>query len=483
MKLIKPYVEFIDPIDRNAILQKIERAARTCYKSEDKITPDSAAKMVAALVRSNHTAMLEHSSLTVKFITDRAIANEIVRHRIASFAQESTRYVSSNDKTLMEPETEEDIIAAYHYGLSMKKIAQLCECKEWDIYKILTTNNIEKRGHNAKGNTNHEIFSVIDSSEKAYLLGIIQTDGSLRGQGSKGFSITQHKDYYWYIELMMKELINHFPVVNQDKNCYQMSITSEKIWQDLYAKGIVPNKSRVQTEDDIEVLWNSIPEEYIYDFVRGVLDGDGCIRFFKQKETSISYSANMTFSGNIYLLRKIQQLILDDFGYKGGLREEREDIHFGRLGFYDYSFVKSVCEMMYQHFRYPFGHPKKVGRIIEQIGGEYPTAVVGDPNFCIVCPTNIDTNPWTYMIWLRAMYQAEEHYFQLRLNGCTAQEARSVLPLCLKTEIVMTANLREWMHFLNLRSKGITGAPHPDMKVVADMVYEKFHAELPEIFE
>lgn len=74
------------------MLQKIEAAARTCYKSEGKIQEGSAAKMVASLIKSGHEAMLEHASVTVKFVVDRGISHELVRHRLASFAQESTRY-------------------------------------------------------------------------------------------------------------------------------------------------------------------------------------------------------------------------------------------------------------------------------------------------------------------------------------------------------------------------------------------------------
>lgn len=72
----------------------IELAARTCYKSEDSITDESAAKMVAALVKRGHDAMVEHACASIHVVTDRGITHEFVRHRIASFAQESTRYVN-----------------------------------------------------------------------------------------------------------------------------------------------------------------------------------------------------------------------------------------------------------------------------------------------------------------------------------------------------------------------------------------------------
>lgn len=103
MKIILPSYEILTPISDEGIkeLQRIEQAARTCYKSEDKITEDgeSAKKLVSNLIKRGHEAMLEHSQLSVKFITDRGVSHELVRHRIASFAQESTRWCDySNGK-------------------------------------------------------------------------------------------------------------------------------------------------------------------------------------------------------------------------------------------------------------------------------------------------------------------------------------------------------------------------------------------------
>jgi len=72
----------------------IEAAGRTCYKSEDKITSDSAKKFVAMIRDRGHHSVLEHSLLSVKIICDRGVTHEIVRHRLAAYSQESTRYVN-----------------------------------------------------------------------------------------------------------------------------------------------------------------------------------------------------------------------------------------------------------------------------------------------------------------------------------------------------------------------------------------------------
>lgn len=92
MKAIKPYTQIYLDFDGQKIIEKIEAVARTCYKSEGKIKEGSAEKMVKSLVNSGHFAMIEHASVTVKFVCDRGVSHELVRHRLASFAQESTRY-------------------------------------------------------------------------------------------------------------------------------------------------------------------------------------------------------------------------------------------------------------------------------------------------------------------------------------------------------------------------------------------------------
>lgn len=111
MKVIQQSYEILtDLLDSTKILKDIERVGRVCYKSESNITQDSYIKFCKMLRDRGHEAMIEHSQLSVKFIVNRAIANEIVRHRLFSFAQESTRYINySKDKfcneiKVIEPE-------------------------------------------------------------------------------------------------------------------------------------------------------------------------------------------------------------------------------------------------------------------------------------------------------------------------------------------------------------------------------------------
>lgn len=90
MELIKPSIKFLWMTENP--LQMIELAGRTCYKSEDKITKDSCKSFVEMLIKNGHHAMIEHAELSYRVICDRGVTHEIVRHRLFSYAQESTRY-------------------------------------------------------------------------------------------------------------------------------------------------------------------------------------------------------------------------------------------------------------------------------------------------------------------------------------------------------------------------------------------------------
>jgi thymidylate synthase (FAD) len=109
MKIIKPSVEFITPLNGKVIMERLEECGRVCYKSEDSITEGSAEKFLKGIISRGHEAVLEHCSFTVKFICDRGVSHEIVRHRLAAYCQESTRYCNyskdkyNNEITVIEP--------------------------------------------------------------------------------------------------------------------------------------------------------------------------------------------------------------------------------------------------------------------------------------------------------------------------------------------------------------------------------------------
>ena len=157
MKIIKPCYEILSEINREDILKRIESAGRICYKSENKITEDSSSKFVKMVVNRGHLSVIEHISLTVKFICDRGVSHELVRHRLASFSQESTRYCNySKDKfgselTFIEP--------CFFEGLEYVLWKQAMEFAEKQYFLLLE-----------KGAKPEEARSVLPNSLKTELV-------------------------------------------------------------------------------------------------------------------------------------------------------------------------------------------------------------------------------------------------------------------------------------------------------------------------
>lgn len=120
MNIIKPSYVIEQELNEGEILKAIERAGRTCYKSENLVSEESAKKFVTNILKLGHESVIEHEKITVRVICDRGVSHEIVRHRIASYSQESTRYCNycndrfGNELTFIEPcffssDSEEDI--------------------------------------------------------------------------------------------------------------------------------------------------------------------------------------------------------------------------------------------------------------------------------------------------------------------------------------------------------------------------------------
>ena len=118
MQVIKPSIEIIDMEDYEKIVKKIERIGRVCYKSEGKITEDSAEKFIKGLLTRQHESVIEHENVTVRFVCDRGVTHEIVRHRIASYSQESTRYCNYSGDKFDNQITVIDLASGFQYDLS-----------------------------------------------------------------------------------------------------------------------------------------------------------------------------------------------------------------------------------------------------------------------------------------------------------------------------------------------------------------------------
>lgn len=159
MKIIEPSVELINPIPYELALNTVEIAGRTCYQSEDKITDGSAEALIRRIIKRGHESVLEHVSVTARFICDRGVSHEIVRHRIGAYSQESTRYCNySNGKfggeiTVIKPCFWRPNTEPYD------RWASSCFKAEYEYFKLLEN-----------GATPQEARSVLPNSLKTALI-------------------------------------------------------------------------------------------------------------------------------------------------------------------------------------------------------------------------------------------------------------------------------------------------------------------------
>jgi thymidylate synthase (FAD) len=128
MRIIKASTEILAATPDLELL--IELAGRCCYKSEDRICDGSAEKLISRLMESKHESVLEHGSITVRFVCDRGVSHELVRHRIASFSQESTRYCNYGKEGFGNEITVIDIRGGFPEMGQRRHNAWWCSCME-----------------------------------------------------------------------------------------------------------------------------------------------------------------------------------------------------------------------------------------------------------------------------------------------------------------------------------------------------------------
>lgn len=147
----------IPRFDEVKIIKSLERYGRVCYKSEDKFKNDISSGMLKTLVSNNHESVLEHEKLTMLFIIDRGVSHELVRHRIASYSQESTRYCNySKDKF----GNELTFINPIFFSMEERKIWE-------DTLKIIEENYFKLL---AKGASPQEARSILPNSLKTEIV-------------------------------------------------------------------------------------------------------------------------------------------------------------------------------------------------------------------------------------------------------------------------------------------------------------------------
>lgn len=204
MKIIKPSFKFLDDVDGKSILRKLEFIGRQCYKSEGVITEDSAPAFIANIIKRGHESVLEHEKITVLIVCDRGVSHELVRHRIASYTQESTRYCNyskdkfGNELTFIRPLFWEENSEYYNRWLASM------QCAETTYLNMIQS-----------GAQPQQARSVLPNSLKTSIV-VTMNIRSWRNFFKLRTAKTAHPQMIEIASMMLKEFKNVMPVLFDD---------------------------------------------------------------------------------------------------------------------------------------------------------------------------------------------------------------------------------------------------------------------------
>ena len=228
--------------------------------------------------------------------------------------------VQIKDSRLITNESKTKIIDLYSKGISLTKMQEILKIDRNTISKILKENNIEVINHQNETKFNEHIFDVIDSEEKAYWLGFIFADGNI----SSNKNDSNKKSYKFELSLKASDSehlvkFNTFmqhnknnvklgEVKNNNKTYYRCrwGVSNKHLWETLNNYGCTPNKSLTLSFPNENIFIN---KSLIFDFIRGYIDGDGCISYHATSKSKEFYSPNLSILGTEKFLNKIAALL------------------------------------------------------------------------------------------------------------------------------------------------------------------------------
>ena len=505
MKIIEPSVELVDDFDGADIMKKLERAGRVCYKSEGNIKSDSAEKFLRGIIKRGHESVLEHATVSFKIICDRGVTHELVRHRIAGYSQESTRFCVAGDMklTTLNP----------HFNMTVKDLWERVQNSRNGSWKRILIRQLDENsgileyakiknvfmtgvkevfqivtdlGYKLKCTADHEIFtpngykklSELVAGDKIYVNGT-RADSDL---------LYRNRDWLYHQNITLNKT---FVAIAQE---FGYGVSALKIWA---RKFNLPQKGTGYFNAD-RVPWN-----------KGLSEADD-VRIKKMADTLRIYHCNGRHDGEKIILKtdtseyqKYVEKKCSICGKSHGLHVHHKDenrnnnkpenlitlcgschlrIHSKNLEILFADEIKCVeyigqTEVYDIEMNSPFHNFVANGVIVHNC--DYTAGKLGG-ELTFIKPCFWAEDDENFLLWKETMAQVEKNYFALRKNSARPEEARSILPNSLKTEIFMTANLREWRHILKLRTDK---AAHPQMREIALKIYKILVEKLPALFD
>lgn len=493
MRIIEPSVEILTPLDAETIYKHLEKCGRVCYKSEGKTAPGSAEKFLKRIVMSGHESVLEHFSVTFKVICDRAVSHQIVRHRIASYSQESQRYCVAGDMKLIttNPHNRPTVKELYDNKVNstngawkrMRVEQYNEETGELVFSKVKNiVHNGQKKCISIKTKLGYEIVCTPDHlimTDNGYMeAGSLAVKGKVMVNGTD--QLYKNRDWLYHQNITLDKPLSKIA------DEFGFNVNTVKKWakkngipakgKGYYNKGRRAWNKGVQDERQIQALRtyhhcgrrkDKILKEDTVKYAKH--KGTKCaicgtetsleVHHIDKNHDNNSPDNLVTLCGGCHARVHAQNLLV---AYADEI-VAIEDV--GVMDVYDIEMDSNIHNFVAN------------GVVVHNCNY---TKDGFQNEITVVLPAFATKDHNLGYIWEAACQTAEQAYFRLIKEGCTPQEARAVLPNCTKTEIVCTMNIRELRHFLKLRT---SKAADPAIRVVAKMLLSKTKEAIPVLFD
>ena len=508
MKIIEPSVELVEDFDAAAVMQKIERAGRVCYKSEGNIKADSAEKFIRAIIKRGHESVIEHATVSFKIICDRGVTHELVRHRVASYCVTGDTIIPSYNSKKRRSAKKRTIETIYKWSLTPK-----CHA----AFQQLVVRSFDEQTHsivpnkikNVFFNGIKDVFEVITESGRSLKC----TDGHrfFTDEGWKTLAELKPEDLIYVNGLFSLEnedwLRHNYLTLNKTRKqlAEEIGCSESRLYKAFKKFGITKPLSNRPNKHPGHGIKGMFSVEQRADISKR-MSGKGNHRYLKNRndlsasgayrESHIKFSVcaktceycgaegNIEIhhidknprnneAGNIkFLCSKCHHLWHRPYAI-GAFKDKILNINYvGQENVYD-------LEMASPYHNYIANgiivhNSQESTRYCDYSAGKFG----GELTFIKPCFWSDDDE--NFLLWKATMAQLEKTYLAMRAAGARPEEARSILPNSLKTEIFVTMNLRELRHFLKLRT---AKAAHPQMREVALKIYQILVEKLPAVFD
>lgn len=480
-------IAITQPMDGGTSEELLEHAGRVCYRSSKRGEPG---QFLQNRIREGHESIIEHASVTFEISgISRAASHQLVRHRIASYSQESQRYCRYGAlEPNLEPqplplpvakgekwhwhckftlEQEQFIADQYRQGFSCERLAEAYKVHPTTIRDIVIRNggSIRTMREAKTLHTATAYFSEIDTPEKAYVLGLIYADGNItyrEGKPSFG-SITQHVDYSAWLK-RLGSLWDGAVVSEGHEKTVCLTIPGRDAAEHLVRHGVVQAKSRV-------LVGPTLPDALVPHFVRGYLDGDG---HTNAQKPYISIAS----SSREFLEWILQQArAATDKGSIWG----KDNFHLSWSGSIC---VPAVLDWLYREFDFRLSHPARLERGIQWSGiarYNYFEQVEDWANrFQVIVPPRVKSSPVAMSLFVDTIEAAAQTYANLHALGIRKEDARFILPNATATRIVVTMNYRELRHFFTVRCDP---SAQWEIRALATEMLRLIYQQAPSVFQ